>query len=87
MTAGYSATPLPRKLGIKPGHRVLLLGAPELDQVVLAPGGQLGAERPERRVGLAGGAAQRVGVEGPDQGLQRRDAQLPALIGALTDAV
>jgi len=27
--AGYSATPLPRKLGIKPGHRVLLLGAPE----------------------------------------------------------
>ena len=26
---GYSGTPLPRKLGIKPGHRVLLLGAPE----------------------------------------------------------
>ena len=26
--AGYSGTPLPRKLGIKPGHRVLLLGAP-----------------------------------------------------------
>jgi hypothetical protein len=29
VTAGYSGTPLPRKLGIKPGHRVLLLGAPE----------------------------------------------------------
>ena len=29
MTSGYSGTPLPRKLGIKPGHRVLLLGAPE----------------------------------------------------------
>jgi hypothetical protein len=29
VTAGYSATPLPRKLGIKPGHRVLLLRAPE----------------------------------------------------------
>ncbi|MGZ4537243.1 MAG: DUF3052 domain-containing protein [Nocardioidaceae bacterium] len=28
-TAGYSGTPLPRKLGIKPGHRVLLVGAPE----------------------------------------------------------
>ena len=28
MTAGYSGTPLPRKLGIKPGHRVALLGAP-----------------------------------------------------------
>jgi len=27
--AGFSATPLPRKLGIKPGHRVLLLGAPQ----------------------------------------------------------
>jgi hypothetical protein len=28
MTAGYSGTPLPRKLGIKPGHRVLILSAP-----------------------------------------------------------
>jgi hypothetical protein len=26
--AGYSGTPLPRKLGIKPGHRVLIVGAP-----------------------------------------------------------
>ncbi len=25
---GYSGTPLPKKLGIKPGHRVMLLGAP-----------------------------------------------------------
>ena len=29
MSAGYSGTPLPRKLGIKPGHRVALLGAPD----------------------------------------------------------
>jgi hypothetical protein len=28
-TAGYSGTPLPRKLGVKPGHRVALLGAPD----------------------------------------------------------
>ena len=28
-TAGYSGTPLPRKLGVKPGHRVMLLAAPE----------------------------------------------------------
>jgi hypothetical protein len=28
VSAGYSGTPLPRKLGIKPGHRVLLLNAP-----------------------------------------------------------
>ena len=27
--AGSSGTPLPRKLGIKPGHRLLVLGAPE----------------------------------------------------------
>jgi hypothetical protein len=27
--AGYSGTPLPSKLGIKPGHRVLLLRAPD----------------------------------------------------------
>lgn len=27
--AGYSGTPLPRKLGIKPGQRVALLGAPD----------------------------------------------------------
>jgi hypothetical protein len=29
VTAGYSGTPLPKKLGIKPGHRVLLLNAPD----------------------------------------------------------
>jgi hypothetical protein len=29
VSAGYSGTPLPRKLGIKPGNRVLLLGAPD----------------------------------------------------------
>ncbi len=29
MLAGYSGTPLPKKLGIKPGHRVLLAGAPD----------------------------------------------------------
>jgi hypothetical protein len=28
-TAGYSGTPLPKKLGIKPDSRVLLLNAPE----------------------------------------------------------
>ncbi len=36
--AGYSGTPLPRKLGIAEGHRVLLLGAPERFQdEVLGP--------------------------------------------------
>jgi hypothetical protein len=27
--AGYSGTPLPKKLGIKPGHRVAFAGAPD----------------------------------------------------------
>src|SRR5689334_12794711 len=35
MTVGYSGTPLPAKLGIKAGHRVLLVGAP--DDLVLEP--------------------------------------------------
>ena len=29
MTAGYSGTPLPRKLGVHAGSRVLVLGAPD----------------------------------------------------------
>ena len=28
--AGYSGTPLAKKLGVKPGHRLLVLGAPAL---------------------------------------------------------
>ena len=38
-SAGYSGTPLPRKLGIKPGHRVLLLAAPEGFGLGELPGG------------------------------------------------
>ena len=38
-TAGYSGTPLPKKLGIKEGHRLALLGAPEeVDLGELPPG-------------------------------------------------
>jgi hypothetical protein len=41
VTAGYSGTPLPRKLGIKDGHRVGLAGAPEGFEETLGelPGG------------------------------------------------
>lgn len=35
--AGYSGTPLPRKLGIKPGHRVALLDAPAGFAATLEP--------------------------------------------------
>jgi hypothetical protein len=37
--AGYSGTPLPKKLGIKPGHRVLLLSAPEQFELDALPVG------------------------------------------------
>lgn len=35
--SGYSGTPLPRKLGIRPGARVALLGAPEGTRELLEP--------------------------------------------------
>jgi hypothetical protein len=37
MPAGYSATPLPKKLGIKPSSRVLLIDPPAGYRVVLQP--------------------------------------------------
>jgi hypothetical protein len=39
--AGYSGTPLPKKLGIKPGSRVLVFGGPDgfLPEVARADGG------------------------------------------------
>ena len=37
MPAGYSGTPLARKLGIKPGHRVKTRGAPDDYLDLLAP--------------------------------------------------
>jgi hypothetical protein len=38
VSAGYSGTPLAKKLGIKPGHRVLLLGAPDGFEIPDLPG-------------------------------------------------
>ena len=35
--AGYSGTPLPKKLGIKEGHRVALIGAPDGFEKTLGP--------------------------------------------------
>ncbi|MBV8084664.1 MAG: DUF3052 family protein [Chloroflexi bacterium] len=37
MPAGYSGTPLPQKLGIKPGHQVLLVNAPADFESELVP--------------------------------------------------
>ena len=43
--AGYSGTLLPRKLGIKPGHRVLLLSAPDGFELERLPDGVSVARR------------------------------------------
>jgi hypothetical protein len=37
MSAGYSGTPLPRKLGIKPNARLAILGAPDGFDATLGP--------------------------------------------------
>ena len=48
-TAGYSGTPLPRKLGIKDGHRVLLAAAPHgFDLGPLPSGVELVSGEPSR---------------------------------------
>jgi hypothetical protein len=72
-TSGYSGTPLPRKLGIKPGHRVALLGAP--DDFESATLGELpDGVRVARRAG--GKADVIVSFHTARAGLERR---LPAL--------
>ena len=46
--AGYSGTPLPRKLGIKPGHEVAVLGGPA--SVADSLGGLPGVGPPRRNL-------------------------------------
>lgn len=79
MTAGYSGTPLPKKLGIKAGHRVAFVKAPPAFAAALG-------ELPE-------GVTPKLQARGPldvvvaffteRRALQQR---LPALIGALDPA-
>ena len=68
MTVGYSGTPLPSKLGIRPGHRVLLVAPPE-GFGLEAPGAEV-----HRR---AGGAAYDVilAFVGDRRALRRRLAE------------
>jgi hypothetical protein len=57
-SSGYSGTPLPAKLGIKPGHAVALVGAPPGFHQVLGdvPGAELLDGVPtEQREGKVGG--------------------------------
>ena len=78
-TAGYSGTPLARKLGIKPGARVALIGAP--DGFALAPG--------ELPAGVSVGARARGPLDVIVAFFDRRsrlERRLPALRGALAPA-
>jgi hypothetical protein len=54
MNAGYSGTPLAQKLGINPGHRILLEGAPPnyLEMVAPLPKGVRFVEKPGEPVDL-----------------------------------
>jgi hypothetical protein len=75
--AGYSGTPLPKKLGIKEGHRLALLGAPDgLVLGELPPG--------VRTVRRAGGTADVI----VSFHTERRDFErrLPALRGLMAPA-
>ena len=78
-TAGYSGTPLPRKLGIKPEARLALIGAPEgmRDTLGELPPGV------EVRTRLAGHFDVIVAFFARRAVLERR---LPALHGALDEA-
>jgi hypothetical protein len=79
--AGYSSTPLARKLGIKEGHRVLLLGAPADVALEPLPPEAMTHRRPGTgpydvilaccadRAALAGGFARWRGLLAPAGGL------------------
>jgi hypothetical protein len=56
-SSGYSGTPLPVKLGIRPGHLVALIGAPPGFPALLGelPGAELYAGLPEARAAGRGG--------------------------------
>jgi hypothetical protein len=63
--AGYSGTPLPKKLGIKPGARVGLAGAPDGFGALLEPlpdGARVEASAPA--AGAAGAVLPRTGLPG-----------------------
>jgi hypothetical protein len=79
MSAGYSGTPLPRKLGIKPGARVAVLRAPDGFERTLGelPEGIVIRQRAQRRLDVVLAFFSRRAE------LERR---LPALIAALDPA-
>jgi len=81
MTAGYSGTPLPRKLGIKPGQRITFLDAPPAFAETL---GELPEGVAQPRTTLRGGRLDVIVAFFVERrGLEQR---LPSLIAALQPA-
>lgn len=74
MTTGYSGTPLAKKLGIKPGHRLRLEGAPADYDALVAP-------LPEGVARVADGPADVVHV------FTTARAELAARLPALMEAI
>ena len=76
--AGYSGTPLPRKLGIKPGYAVALVGAPEGFERILSelPADVTLRRRAQGRCDLI------VWFVGARRDLERRTARYGAKAGA-----
>ena len=75
--AGYSSTPLPKKLGIKPGMRVALLDAPEDFEATL---GVL-PEAATLRTGLRGAPGLVVWFVRKESGLRERVEGITARVG------
>ena len=71
MTAGYSGTPLPKKLGIKPGTRLLLDGVPDGFEWGDMPAGVVEAREGDADV-IVSFHTQRATVEAAIPRLRRR---------------
>jgi len=81
MSAGYSGTPLPRKLGIKPGQRIAFLDAPAAFADALGP---LAEDVDTPRTTLRGGPLDLVVAFYHER--RRLEQRLPRLIAALDPA-
>lgn len=73
--SGYSGTPLAKKIGIKPGHRVRLTHAPDGWDIPGLPDGAVAGEGPE------------AGAPDVTVAFFRSHADLAAKAGALTEAL
>jgi hypothetical protein len=87
--AGYSGTPLVKKLGVKPGHLVLLKHAPTGWRIPDLPAGAATSRRAAGRADIAGTSATSAASAAPDitiafcRSRRQLERDLPTLIGGL----